>query len=207
MSRRAYANLGIEMRARCGCASGPASPASRGLCLFEGFARFSAKVGRALFDCPRWPARLRRTAVEAPAFFPRICSGWGRGLSCSKSPLSYCICEIFILRKLRRYAARPQLCHRLFRKNRCRYTNFSGIFRNFSEFLRDGVRSVTFLHILFLVFFWVIFGLSSESPFGRLPLEHGNTSQLEPVVTRPPPVTGRGRGGVNFQNSFHFFEI
>ena len=25
-------------------------------------------VGRALIDCPRWPARLRRSAVEAPAF-------------------------------------------------------------------------------------------------------------------------------------------
>ena len=66
------ANLSIEMRARSRCASGPASLDSRVLSLSEGRARVSTQVGRALIDCPRWPARLRRTAVGAPAFFPRI---------------------------------------------------------------------------------------------------------------------------------------
>ena len=143
------ANLSIEMRARSRCASGPASLDSRVLSLSEGRARVSTQVGRALIDCPRWPARLRRTAVGAPAFFPRICSGWGCGLSCSKIPLSCCICEIFILRKIRRtqpanrfvtnFFARIDADTRIFRE-------FSCISRNLSVTVPDQRH---FLHFLF----------------------------------------------------------
>ena len=99
--------MSIGRRARGGRASGPASPASRGLSPF-GVAGANADVpSGSLVGANRLLsfglARLRRTAVGAPAFFrskrcgirfflsPKLESerslGWGRGLSGEKSLL------------------------------------------------------------------------------------------------------------------------
>ena len=60
-------------------------------------------------------------------------------------PLSYCICEIIILRKFRRNAARHQICQRFSRNNRSRST----IFR---EILPRG-RPIGHVFVTFFLFF------------------------------------------------------
>ena len=123
---------------------------------------------------PRWPARLRRTAVGAPAFFrskrcgirfflsPKLESerslGWGRGLSGEKSLLQsekcikriICFCQISF-----------------FDKNRRRYTQISS--KLGVEPFRSSNRHFSRLH--FCYFLCRVFYLSAAlvSSSHRLP--------------------------------------
>ena len=160
----------------------------RALAPARGLAR-SSLVSR-LWRHPRWPARLRRTAVGAPAFFrssrrgvPPLLSpgvelgrqdGWGCGLSCSKIPLSYCICEIFIVREFRRTQPANRFVINFFAK----FDADTRIFREFSRISWDlSVTAPDQLHFLhFLVFSLARYHSSSLSL----------NPELEPTsVTRP----------------------
>ena len=151
------------MRASCGCASGPAS-------LGEHWRQPGGLLAARWFRLPQSTLVGRHDSVaplsEHPRFFresrrgvpPLLSSGvelgrpdgWGCGLSCSKIPLSYCICEIFIVRKFRRTQPANRFVINLFAK----FDADTRIFREFLRISRDlSVTAPDQLHFLhFLVF-------------------------------------------------------